>query len=182
MKLLWLVVFTAVLVFFPPAGAGKGGGAIEGQWSMVPGVSTDMATWRYRQLRLRIFSVNDHVVILHNWFERNRVAFVDSFTCVPGKGTTRIPITSEIWPQNWFMGVLAVPGTDRVVSGQWKERGKDLSLVSEQTVKVSQGKRTLKTVWEYALGGDTLVVREQRATRPTPVVLKFVRAEGHKGS
>jgi hypothetical protein len=182
MKSLWLVVFTAVLLFLAPDAKGKGGEAIEGQWSMVPGASTDMATWRYRQLRLRIASVNDHVMVLHNWVERNRIAFVDSFACVPGKGTTKIPITSEIWPQNWFMGVLAVPGTDRTVSGKWKERGKDLSLVSEQTVKISQGQRTLRTVWDYSLAGDTLVVREQRVTRPTPVVLKFVRMEERTGS
>ncbi|MDH3252104.1 MAG: hypothetical protein OEM41_04885 [Ignavibacteria bacterium] len=182
MKAFCLFSLVSFLFFLPSSSDGGGTSPIEGDWSIVPGASTDMATWRYRQLGLRLFTLEDHVVILHKWVERNRVAFVDSFACVPGKGETRIPITSEIWPQNWFMGVLAKPGTDRVISGRWKEKGKALSVVSEQVVKISQGERKLKTTWEYSVVGDTLVVREQRATRPTPVILKFVRAEEKKGT
>jgi hypothetical protein len=182
MKSFCLVTLVALLSFLPSYGEGGGKARIEGHWSIVPGASTDMATWRYRQLRLRVATLKDHLVIVHDWVERNRVAFVDSFACVPGKGVTRIPITSEIWPQNWFMGVLAQPGTERIVSGQWKVNGNALSIVSEQPVKISQGAKKLKTTWDYAVVGDTLVVREQRTTRPTPVVLKFVRVEENKGS
>lgn len=117
---------------------------------------------------------NNRMIVLHQWIERRRVALVDSFSFVPGGGTTSIPVSSPVWTPNWYMGVLAKPGSNIRARGAWAKRDM-LSVEAEQPVLVSQGEVTLKTTWEYTLRADTLTVVEQRSTRPTPVVLTFVR-------
>ena len=126
-------------------------------------------------MQLDLRHSGDRMIILHQWIERRRVALVDSFSFVPGRGETLIPIHSPIWSGNWYMGVLSKPGSMARVSGRWSGDGSALSMRSVQPVLVSQGETELETTWEYSLHADTLTVREQRASRPTPVVLTFVR-------
>ncbi|MBN1541719.1 hypothetical protein JW992_06200 [candidate division KSB1 bacterium] len=147
-----------------------------GTWELVPEKSTDLVTWRYRKLQLEIHPQDDDVVILHNWRDRNRIAFVDSIVVVPGQKTsTAIAVDSPIWPENWYMGVLAKTGVDRLVSGEWIEPGRELSVTIEQLVEISQGEKIVHTHRLYRIDrrGKILKLVEQRSTRPTPIELVF---------
>jgi hypothetical protein len=151
--------------------------SIEGTWKFLRERSTDLATWRYRIPRLEISRSGDQLAIVRTWMERDRAASVDSFAFVVGGSTSSVPVSSKIWPENWYMGVLAIPGSRISVSGVWIHPGSDLRVETEQTVEISQGQARIVTQSEYRLdaSGDTLMVSEQRSSRPTPVVLTFHR-------
>jgi hypothetical protein len=166
------VMFSCIVSILPIALAS--GQEMDGTWSIVPSRSTDQATWRYSEMQLDLRHTGDRMIILHQWIERRRVALVDSFSFVPGGGETRIPVHSPVWSGNWYMGVLAKPGSEARVTGT--QGDSLLSVQSIQPVLVSQGEMDLTTTWNYSLSRDTLTVREQRATRPTPVILTFVRS------
>ncbi len=148
-----------------------------GTWKIIQERSTNLASWRYRKPELVITQKDGTIRIDHNWIERKKVAFVDRYAFNPEGGTTAVPVNSEIWTDNWFMGVLAKKESERKVSGKWIKEGEALMTVSEQVVAVSQGETTISTTREYRVDetGNLLTLRETRSSRPTSVELVFER-------
>ena len=155
---------------------------LDGTWKFVAEKSTDLATWRYRVLQLEIATTDSQVRIVHQWMEGGAVAFADSFLFRPGGGKTSMDVHSEIWPDNWYMGVLAIKGSTKGVSGFWFEQGTILRVVTDQPVQTSQGRSVLTTSRVFRLNPDssTLTLTEQRSSRPTPAVLIFERLQARK--
>ncbi len=151
---------------------------IEGKWTFQKEKSTDIATWRSWTPRVEISTSGGRVTITHQWLERNQVAYTDSFAFLPGGAATAFPVRSEIWTDNWFLGVLAKPGSLLSVTGSWLEPQKALKMTTDQVVRTSQGEATLTTTREYRVdaAGTTLTLTEQRSSRPSPVVLVFQRS------
>ena len=170
------VLLAALMLAPAPSGSDPD---ISGTWTFVPARSTDLATWRYRVPSLTIHDTRSSVTIALHWIEGKRIASVDSFQVTPGGPPTRIVVTSPLWPENWYMGVLAKEGSTRTVTGRWIEGRSALRVVSDQVVRVSQGETTIRTTQDFRLsqGDSTLTVTEHRSTRPTPVVLVFERAK-----
>jgi len=150
-----------------------------GKWEFVKEQSTDIAPWRYRQPELVIQQNEDSITILEKWRERQKIAFVDSIRFKPDSTVHQILVSSQIWPQNWFMGVLAKTGSFKQVTANWLTPGQRLKVMTEQIVEISQGETRLKTTRDYQLeaDGDILRVDEYRSTRPQPVTLIFRRAD-----
>lgn len=148
---------------------------IYGHWKLVREKSTDLVTWRYRQLELEIRNHQGAVTILQNWVRRKKIGHVDSVTFTPGKGESYIVQQTPTWSGNWYMGVLSQKGSRKKMYGEWKEQHRVLQVETEEVLQTSQGEAIVKTVREYSLenNGETLVVREKRSTRPTPIVLVF---------
>lgn len=149
--------------------------SLPGTWKLIPEKSTNIQTWIYRTLELEIRQETSNTIILQKWLEREKVAFVDSVSFAPGK-ITEIPVTSYIWPENWYMGVLSKKNSVRKVSGAWRGAN-ELTTTVEQLAEVSQGDATLTTVRLFSLNreGDELTVVENRSTRPAPIKLVFAR-------
>jgi hypothetical protein len=164
------------LLFCLPAGA-ICQSTLSGSWEFRPARSTDVALWRSRIPRLEIHGSAQELVIRTLWLEGKNVAMVDSFRVRPGGPATGTTVTSQIWPDNWFMGVLAKKGAVRTSTALWKDPVRALDLTTEQVVETSQGDVTIRTVREYRLDatGSTLTVTERRSSRPTPVVMTFER-------
>jgi len=177
-RLMWLV---AVILTLRPGGA-PGGATIEGTWNFVPAMSTEIATWKGRLPEIVIAASGSRVSVIQNWLERGRVAYSDTSLFAPGGAPVGTVIRSVEWPDNWFMGVLSSPGSERTVSGSWQAPGNDLRVITVQPVVTSQGKTTVTTTREYVLGGDgnSLTLTEHRSSRPTPVVLVFERKEAKR--
>lgn len=178
--LLVFVVFCCVVVALPGVASAGSGAALDGVWRLLPEKSTDLASWRSRVLRISISTTPGEILVLHDWLERNQVAYADTFRCVPGGGATASVVVSEIWPDNWFMGVLAAKGSTRHVTGLWEQPGSLLRVTTVLPVRTSQGATTVTTTRRYQRGpeGRTMILTEQRSGRPTPVVLTFERLPG----
>ena len=174
-----VLLFAAVLSSIP---AQAGGPGLEGTWKFVPAGSTDIVTWGNSLPQIDISTADDGVRVIHNWLERGSVAFADTFEFRPGRGEVTSVVHSEIWPDNWFMGVLSSAGDTRTVSGNWLEPEKAFRVVARQAVRTSQGKTSVTTTRDYTLGsgGKILTVSEKRSSRPSPVVLVFERKEPSK--
>jgi len=157
-----------------------GAPALDGTWKFVPAKSTEIATWKGRIPEMVISGRESQVCVIENWLERGQVAYADTFLFTPGGALTRSLVRSVEWPDNWFMGVLSSVGDERTVSGSWQRKGSDLRVITVQPVLTSQGKTSVMTTREFALGADglSLTVTERRSSRPTPVVLVFERKEG----
>jgi hypothetical protein len=155
------------------------GPAFEGAWKFVPAKSTDIAAWDNSQPQLDISTVAGNIRIVQGWVYRGKIAYADTFQFHPGGDPVTTIVRSEVWPGNWFMGVLSSPGDPKTVQGVWVEEGRSLRLVIHESVRTSQGKAVVKTTADYALGtdGKTITVTEKRSSRPTPVVLLFERKE-----
>lgn len=175
----YIITTLFLLMLPPPQPVAAPDPLLEGTWIFVKEKSTDLATWRYRVPQLSISRAGNQVTILHHWLEGNQVAHTDSFAIHPEGKPTDIPVQSERWTDNWYMGVLAKKGTHKTVSGKWLEPDKAFRMVSTQTVLISQGETSLTTTWDYRLdqSGAVLTVTEKRSSRPTPVVLVFRRAD-----
>jgi len=156
-----------------------GGPGLNGTWKFVPGKSTDIASWGNSLPQIEISSSDANVRVISEWLERGKIAFADTFDVHTGGGAVTSTVRSEVWPPNWFMGVLSVPGEPRTVSGSWLEPGKSLRVVSRETLRTSQGKIPVTTTFDYTLEADgkTMTCSEKRSTRPSPVVLVFERKE-----
>lgn len=151
--------------------------ALFGSWDFRPARSTDVALWRSRIPRIEITGTQNEINLRYEWREGKTVAMVDSFRVRPGGPQSHSTVTSQIWPDNWFMGVLAKKGTARSSSARWRTLPGELDLTTDQIVETSQGETTLRTVREFRLAdsGATLIVTERRSTRPTPVIMTFER-------
>lgn len=174
MRLL-LLRFLFLVACVPAAATGQP--ALFGSWDFRPARSTDVALWRSRVPRIDITGTQNEIIIRYEWREGKTVAMVDSFRVRPGGPASRSTVTSQIWPDNWFMGVLAKKGTARTSSAHWQTLPGELDLTTDQIVETSQGETTLRTVREFRLddSGATLTVTERRSTRPTPVIMTFER-------
>ena len=154
---------------------------VYGTWKLLPDKSTNLVTWRYRTLEMDIINHEGEITILNKWKQRKTVAFVDSATFTPDGAPAEIEVTSQIWPENWYMGVLSIKDSMKKVSGTWLQQDKELETITEQPVQTSQGETTITTTRTYKLNrkGDELTVIEKRSSRPTPItlVLKRVVAE-----
>jgi hypothetical protein len=150
---------------------------LEGSWKFMKEESTDLATWRYRLPQITITKEENRVRLIHDWLERNQVALADTFIFFSGGDPSTIEVASPIWPENWYMGVLAKTGTTKTVSGTWLEEGRALWMSIDQTVETSQGDAVIHTTREYRLDRESglLTLTERRMTRPTPVLLVFER-------
>ncbi len=183
--LLPLILFSCGLLFsgtfFPGLSlsgpAASGGQGLEGIWKFLPGKSTDIASWGYSLPQIDISTADGKVRVIHDWLDRGNVAFADTFEFRPGGGEVTSVVRSEVWPDNWYMGVLSSPGEARNVSGRWLEPEKAFRVVARQNVRTSQGETAVTTTRDYTLGpeGKTLTLTEQRSSRPSPVVLVFER-------
>jgi len=155
------------------------GPGLEGAWRFVPAKSTDIASWDDSQPQLEISSNAGNVRIVRSWLYRAKIACTDTLEFRPGGDPHSTVILTEVWPENWFMGVLSSPGDPMIVSGLWVEEGSVLRLLVRETVRTSQGKTVMATTADYTLGpdGNTLTVSEKRSSRPTPVILVFERKD-----
>lgn len=171
--------FVAIPVLFCALGAAETA-AITGAWCFNAEDSTDLAAWGRRIPHLDIRDDGETVTIVTEW-RRGRRSWSDTLAVVPGGKPAKSIVYSPLWPQNWFMGVLAKTGGTRTATAAWLEPGRRLMAETRQTVEVSQGEAVIVTTYEYRLdpGGDRLTLTEQRSSRPTPVTLVFDRlAEG----
>jgi hypothetical protein len=179
-RLIPVILLLFVLLFSGPALAG--GPGLEGTWKFVPAGSTDIVTWGNSIPQIDISMGDGKIRVHHNWLERGNVAYADTFDFRPGGKEAKTITRSEVWPDNWFMGVLSSPGDSRTVSGRWLDPEKSFRVVTRQIVRTSQGKTTVTTTRDYTLGlqGKTLTLSEKRSSRPSPVVLVFERKEPSK--
>ncbi len=159
------------------AGCSSEQGTIFGRWTFQPKKSTDLVTWRYRTPEVVVQKESGKVAVVWHWKKRNRVAFVDSVALVPDGSPVSVPVTSPIWPENWYMGVLSKVKSSRTFSARWEKPEKRLILQKEQTVTISQGETKITTRYTYAISkdGKTLTVTEKRSSRPTPITYIFAR-------
>ncbi len=173
-KAAYATLFLLVILVLSISGSEK---TIYGHWKLVPEQSTDLVTWRYRQLELIIENNNGEVTLLHNWSRRKQTAFVDSMTFSPGKDPAYMVQKTATWAGNWYMGILSQVGSKKKISGEWKDEHRVLQVETEEVLQTSQGETVLKTVREYRLetDGDRITVNEKRATRPTPITMIFER-------
>ena len=150
---------------------------IYGKWTLNRDKSTDLASWRYRQLELEIASENNQLTIIQNWTHKRYGNFIDSVAFKPGIDTSKVIVKSPVWQKNWFMGILAKVNSVKTVCGSWQEIDKKLTTETKEIVAVSQGDAEITTVNEFSLNrkGDILTVTEKRSTRPTPITLVFDR-------
>jgi len=150
---------------------------IYGAWKLSPEKSTNLVTWNHRTLELEIRHDDSRVIVLNKWLTGNTVAFLDSVSFVPDEAPTEIEVTSQVWPENWYMGVLSITGTKRKVTGDWSQTDKEFKTIIEQPVQTSQGEATMITRRNYQLSrdGNELTVIEKRSSRPTPITLTFER-------
>lgn len=176
-KLTFTAFLPCALICLLATGCSKEDDSMMGTWVLDQEQSTDLAPWRYRTLTLEIRENGERVVLLHKWRRGNEPFFVDSLSFVPGEGDTQIPIATAHWPENWFMGVLAIPGTVKTVSGDWQDGGKLLVVEQRQPVQISQGEAILATTREFRREGDQLIVVEKRESRPTAIRLVFQRPQ-----
>ncbi|HTY60420.1 MAG TPA: hypothetical protein VMF59_16475 [Bacteroidota bacterium] len=173
------ILLALILVSHSLHAAGPG---IAGTWTFVPAKSTDIASWGYSVPQIEVTLREGSVRVIHDWLEKGNVAYADTFAFRPG-GEPSVSVTrSEVWPENWYMGVLASVGAPRTVSGLWLRAEESLRVTSRQVLRTSQGTIAVTTTREYTLGpeGATLTLTEQRSSRPTPVVLVFERREPSK--
>ena len=177
---LFSALFFSGLLFSSPALAG--GPGLEGTWKFVPARSTDIVTWGYSLPQVDISTADGRVRVLHYLLDRGNVAFADTFEFRPGGKEVTTITRSEVWPENWYMGVLSSPEDVRTVSGHWLDPETSFRVVTRQTVRTSQGKTIVTTTRDYTLGpgGKTLTLSEKRSSRPSPVVLVFERKEPSK--
>jgi len=183
MRAIQYFLLTILLAAFVITGYTDYSKTIYGAWKFNKEKSTDLATWRYRQPQLIIRDEGEAgISIVTNWLERNKVVMVDSVNFLPDGEPVAIPVTSQYWYENWYMGVLAKVGTNKTVSGNWEKQDRSLQVQKELTVETSQGDTQIQTTYTYNLdrGGDVLTVIEKRSSRPTPITLVFDRVEGNK--
>ncbi len=174
LKIVLLGAFSSAFVSCTPADQ-----SIFGEWVLEVSESTDMATWRYRQLTLEIQQMQDRVEILQKWRRGKEPFYIDSLSVVPGGAETEIQIERQHWPDNWYMGVLAMKGSAKSITGNWKVQDRHLHLSVKQPVQTSQGDHLLTTEMNFQVDQklDRLTVQVQRSTRPTPVELIFYRTK-----
>jgi hypothetical protein len=160
--------------------AGKPG--LEGTWTFVPSKSTDIASWGNSLPQIDVSTAGADVRVVHNWLDRGKVAYADTFAFPSGGSPVTSMVRSEVWPENWYMGVLASAGDPRTISGTWVQPGISLRVVTRQILRTSQGKISITTTRKYALStnGKTLTLSEKRSSRPSPVILVFERKEAAK--
>ena len=92
------VILALLLVSLSLHAAGPG---IAGTWTFVPAKSTDIASWGYSLPQIEIASREGSVSVIHNWLEKGKVAYADTFAFRPG-GEPSVSVTrSEVWPENW---------------------------------------------------------------------------------
>ncbi|MCB9510529.1 MAG: hypothetical protein H6695_10125 [Deferribacteres bacterium] len=175
MHILKLLVLLFMMAAFAACTFGERN--VFGTWELQPDESTDLATWRYRTLTLDISQQGKQTVLIQKWRRGNEPFFTDSLAFVPDGDAIRIPITRQHWPDNWYMGVLAVPGSERTVTGEWQSEGQAFTVSSTQPVQTSQGEFNLKTTLDVSMDKklDVLRISVQRETRPTPIELVFKR-------
>jgi len=151
--------------------------SIFGKWKLNSKKSTDLVTWRYRQLEMTIRDSGDKIEIINHWKSRRAGDWIDSVAVVPGGDTTRVLVKSPIWPENWYMGVLSLPNTEKKISGYWNKPNKDLTTFTKQLVQISQGEALVETERQFYVNrrGDELTLIEKRSTRPTEILMVFDR-------
>jgi hypothetical protein len=176
-----LFLIAALPLLFCVLGAQKEA-TIYGEWLFNGEESTDIAPWGRKKPHLFIRDGGEVVTIIHDW-RRGRQCWSDTLTVVPGGQPSVSVVSSPVWPQNWFMGVLAKVGSGVTTTAAWLEPQRRLRTETEQIVEVSQGEAAIVTIREYALDpeGGRLSVTENRSTRPTPIRLVFDRAAGEGG-
>ncbi|NOY76744.1 MAG: hypothetical protein GXO76_02615 [Calditrichaeota bacterium] len=177
-KHIFILLFSGVIGLLIGS-CSKNSGSMVGRWAYVPEKSTDLVTWRYRTPEVVVQKEKDRIVILWNWMRRGKVAFRDSLTFCPGSAPSKIPVTSAIWPENWYMGVLAKKNSWKLISGEWKQPGRELFVRKKQVVEISQGEAHITTDYTYTLGskGRMLTVVEKRSSRPTSITYVFKRID-----
>jgi len=183
MKTIKYFLLTFLLAAFAITGCTDYSKTIYGTWKFNKEKSTDIATWRYRQPQLAIRNEGEAgISIVTTWLERNKIVMVDTVKFIPGGEQIEIPVTSQYWYENWYMGVLAKMGTIKTVSGNWEKQDRSLQVQKELTVETSQGDTQIRTSYSYNLDrrGDILTVIEKRSSRPTPISLVFERVEANE--
>jgi len=150
---------------------------IYGNWKLNKKKSTDLVTWRYRNLEMEISKNEAVLTVVKNWTHKRYGDWSDTLTFTPGAEPNNIKVTSPIWQENWYMGVLSKTNSDKTVSGKWENPDKNLQLITEQVVEISQGETRVKTISDLSVNrkGDILTVIEKRSSRPSEIKLVFER-------
>jgi hypothetical protein len=153
----------------------KSDATIYGTWKLDKKKSTDVVTWRYRNLEMEISKKELDLTLIKNWNHRRSGNWSDTLTFTPGAEPNKIRVNSPIWQENWYMGVLSKTNVDRKASGQWEEPDKKLKMMTEQIVEISQGETTVKTTSLFSVNrkGNILTVIEKRSSRPSEIKLVF---------
>jgi len=165
--------FVVFLLFFSILSCSDSNKTIYGRWKFMPKEGTDIVTWRYKHQELEITNKQEEITVVQKFFYRKKVAYVDSMIIIPG-GEPRTSIQrAQNWTGNWYMGILAQVGSEKKVTGKWKEEHKVLQVERKEILQTSQGQIDLNTTREFRVDGDKLIVLEKRSTRPTPITLVF---------
>lgn len=153
----------------------KSDATIYGTWKLNKKKSTDLVTWRYRNLEIEIIKNETDLTILKNWNHRRSGNWSDTVIFTPGAEPNKVMVHSPIWQENWYMGVLSKTNCEKTVSGKWENPDKKLQMISEQVVEISQGETTVKTTSDFGVNrkGDILTVVEKRSSRPSEIKLVF---------
>ncbi len=148
---------------------------IYGTWKLDKKKSTDLVTWRYRNLEMEILKSEIYLTIIKNWKHKRYGNWSDTLIFIPGAEQNKIRVHSPIWQENWYMGVLSKTNSDKAVSGKWEKPDKKLQMITEQVVEISQGETTVKTTSDFRVNrkGDVLTVIEKRSSRPSEIKLIF---------
>jgi hypothetical protein len=172
-KIVYLLSLLLLFIFIQACS--KTDATIYGTWKLDKKKSTDLVTWRYRNLEMDISQNESDLTIIKNWNHRRSGNWSDTLTFTPGAEPNKIRVNSPIWQENWYMGVLSKTNVDRKVSGLWEKHDKKLKMTAEQIVEISQGETTVKTVSDFAVNrkGDVLTVIEKRSSRSSEIKLVF---------
>jgi len=166
-----------LLLIFSVLSCSQSDATIYGNWKLNKEKSTDLVTWRYRQLEMEIQNKDGKIFMINKWKSRRAGDWVDSLSFQTNGDTCKILVTSPIWQENWYMGVLSKPNTYKTVVARWEEPNRKLVTKTEQIVEISQGENKIMTTRTFYLNGkgDELIVVEKRSSRPTEIKLVFDR-------
>jgi len=175
MKKKVLKLFSLFLMLILIQSCTQSDATIYGKWKLNRQKSTDLVTWRYRNLEMEIIKKESELTIFKNWKSKRNGDWSDTLSFTPDSAAKEIKITSPIWQENWYMGVLSKTNSIKTVSGKWETPDNKLQMISEQVVEISQGETTVKTSSDFRVNrkGDVLTVIEKRSSRPSEIKLIF---------
>ena len=175
---LFLLACSAILVAHLNAHA-QPYSPLDGDWELIPASSTDID--HFRSLSLAIRTSGTAVTVIHTYHAR--VSIVDSITVAPGGPAIEAPVEYWVNPINVHMGMRRTEGSVRVLSGEYGDERKLLSLEEVLHHRGSQGEKPVSIHHQYALtdGDDVLTYTVTRSTRQSgPAITYMFKRKGSR--
>jgi hypothetical protein len=136
---------------------------LAGTWKLVPEKSSEIGL--FKTLQVSIQADKNDITVIQTWGSGR--SFVDTLR-LPRNGQSVIrSVQSRVWPDNVFMAISRMAGTERKLCGRLNSSGRQLEVKEESPVWVSQGTASLSVQTSYALNDDgTLTMTVTRPSRP----------------